>query len=69
MTKLYKAVDKLNGKMSCFLVNNQGVVISSHCGNDDSEIEMHKESENDLIYDDVEEFKNRAIDPVLIAEW
>lgn len=69
MGKLYKAVDKLVGKMRCFLVNDQGVVITSHCGNDNSEIEMHKESENDFIYDDVEEFKKRAINPVLIAEW
>ena len=69
MSKLYKAVDKLDGKMSCFLVNDQGVAISSHCGNDNSEIGMNKESENHFIYNDVEEFKRRAIDPVLIAEW
>ena len=55
--------------MSCFLVNDQGVAISSHCGNDSSEIGMNKESENDFIYNDIEEFKKRAIDPVLIAEW
>ena len=69
MTKLYKAVDKHDGKISCFLVNDQGVAISNHCGNDNSEIRMNKESENRFIYDDVEEFEKRAIDPVLIAEW
>lgn len=69
MTKLYKAVDKLDGMMSCFLVNNQGVVISCHSGNDNLEIEMHKRSENNFAYDSVENFNERAIDPVLIAEW
>nr|DAI72814.1 MAG TPA: hypothetical protein [Caudoviricetes sp.] len=69
MTKLYKAVDKLDGMMSCFLVNNQGVAISDYCRSDDSEIKMHKECENGFIYRSIEEFKERAIDPVLIAEW
>lgn len=69
MAKLYKAVDKLDGKMSCFLVNNQGVTIGGHSGNDNLEIELHKEIGNVFTYDGIEEFKKRAIDPVLIAEW
>lgn len=69
MAKLYKAVDRLDGMMSCFLMNDQGVAISAHCGNDNLEIEMHKGNGNALTYDSVEEFKERAIDPVLIAEW
>lgn len=69
MTKLYKAVDKLDGKMSCFMVSDQGVTISSHGGNDNLEIEIHKEIGNVLVYDGIEEFKKRAINPVLIAEW
>lgn len=69
MVKLYKAVDKLDGKMSCFMVSDQGVTISSHGGNDNLEIEIHKEIGNIFTYDGIEEFKERAIDPVLIAEW
>lgn len=69
MSELYKAVDKQDGKMSCFLVNDRGVAISSNCRNDNLEIRMNKECENDFIYNDVEEFEERAINPVLIAEW
>lgn len=69
MSKLYKAVDKRDGEMTCFLMNNQGVAISGYCGSDDLEIKMHKECENGFIYDSIEEFKERAIDSVLIAEW
>ena len=69
MTKLYKAVDKFDGTMSCFLVNDQGVAISGHCGKDNLEISMHKKAEDNFIYKSVEAFKERAIDPVLIAEW
>lgn len=68
MSKLYKAVDKQDGTMSCFLVNDQGVAVSTHCGNDMEEIAICKRCEDIFMYMSLERFSN-AINPVLIAEW
>ncbi|WCI99747.1 hypothetical protein [Klebsiella phage BUCT_49532] len=46
MSKLYKAVDKQDGTMSCFLVNDKGVPVSDHCGNDIKEIASCKRCED-----------------------
>lgn len=46
MSKLYKAVDKQDGTMSCFLVNDRGVAVSDHCGNDMKEVASCKRCED-----------------------
>lgn len=69
MTKLYKAVDKYDNEMSVWMVNTRGVAISTHFENDELEIMMNKEIESYAAYSEYKEFKLRAIDPVLIAEW
>ena len=46
MSKLYKAVDKQDGKMSCFLVNDKGVAVSTHYGSDMEEIDDCKYCED-----------------------
>ncbi len=69
MTKLYKAIDKYDNDPSVFMVNEKGVAVSRHCGNDELEIEMNKEIESYASYVKYKEFESRAIDPVLIAEW
>lgn len=68
MSKLYKAVDKQDGTMSCFLMNDKGVAVSDHCGNNMEEIDSCKYCENMFAYSSLERFSD-AIDPVLIAEW
>lgn len=68
MAKLYKAVDKLDGVMSCFFINHNGVVITPSDGIDSADIDDHKNWEI-FYYDDISEFEKRAINPVLIAEW
>lgn len=68
MSKLYKAVDKQDGTMSCFLVNDRGVAVSDHCGNDMKEVASCKRCEDIFSYSTLGRF-NDAIDPVLIAEW
>lgn len=68
MSKLYKAVDKQDGTMSCFLVNDKGVAVSTHYGSDMEEIDDCKYYENIFVYSSLGRF-NDAIDPVLIAEW
>lgn len=68
MSKLYKAVDKQDGTMSCFLMNDEGVAVSTHCGDDMREIDDCKHCEEMFIYSSLERF-NDAINPVLIAEW
>lgn len=68
MSKLYKAVDKQDGTMSCFLVNDRGVAVSTHYGSDMEEIDDCKHCEDIFCYSSLERFSD-AIDPVLIAEW
>ena len=69
MSKLYRGVDKSDGRESCFLVNDMGVAISSHCGDNEEEIQINKESEHSFEYESAGEFAERAINPVLIEEW
>lgn len=70
MSKLYKAVDRNYPKngLKCWLVNDKGVAISTHHGNDIRAINNCKRCEDILIYSSLERFSD-AIDPVLIAEW
>lgn len=68
MAKLYKAVDKMDGELSAFLVRDDGDVCKSFWHMDDeSEVDAAKQTGSMRIscingMDD-------AIDPVLIAEW
>lgn len=70
MSKLYKAVDRDNHKhgLKCWLVNDRGVAVSTHRGDDEKEITVCQDLENVFFYDSIERFSD-AIDPVLIAEW
>ena len=70
MSKLYKALDTVNPDygMKCWLVNDKGVAISTHHGNDIRAINNCKRCEDILIYTGLERFSD-AINPVLIAEW
>ena len=70
MSKLYKAVDRNDPEcgLKCWLVNDDGVAISTHCGDDEKEITLCYECENLFLYDSIERF-NDAIDPFLLAEW
>lgn len=49
-------------------MNDEGVAVSTHCGNDMEEIAICKRCEDIFFYSSLERF-NEAIDPVLIAEW
>lgn len=69
VSKLYKAVDALDGNVSAFLVSDKGVAISTWRWSDDVKIWIVKETEHDYDYDNIEEFTKRAINPVLISEW
>lgn len=71
MSKLYKAVDKrdIESGDKCWLVNDRGVAVSYWYWPDEEEVKANMASEGSFTYNDVEEFKERAIDPVLIAEW
>ena len=71
MTKLYKAVDKMDGVFGykCWLVNKRGVAVSYWLGDDEREVKTNKSAENLLGYSPIERFKENAINPVLIAEW
>lgn len=71
MSKLYRAVDKMDGKDSLFMMNELGVNISSWFDfqSETENIESCKNVEYIVSYSTIEDFKNRAINPVLIAEW
>lgn len=70
MTKLYKAIDKLDNSVSCFLVFEKGVIITSWTRSDDEEIEANKGLESfENLGLSLDSFERRAIDLVLIAEW
>lgn len=70
MSKLYKALDTVDPDygMKCWLVNDKGVAISTHGGDDENEITLCQGCENLFAYEPIERF-NDAIDPVLLAEW
>ncbi len=70
MTKLYKAIDKLDNSVSCFLVSEKGVIVTWQDRSDDEEIEVNKVLEKRASsWSPHDDFERRAIDPVLIAEW
>lgn len=68
MAKLYKAVDKMDGEMSSFLVAGNEVAITGYMG-DKEQISACKKAQVMYMYQDIEAFERRAINPVLIAEW
>ena len=70
MSELYKAVDRNDPEygLKCWLVNDKGVAISIHYGDDMRKINDCKQCEDVFIYSSLERFSD-AIDPVLIAEW
>lgn len=66
ITKIYKAIDAIDGEMSFFAVNDYGVVVASVSACDDMWSYFEEYCEMDLyIYSDHERF-NDAIDPILI---
>ncbi len=70
MTKLYKAIDKLDNSVSCFLVSEKGVIVTWWDRSDRGEIKANKVLEKRVTsWLSPENFERRAIDPVLIAEW
>ncbi|MBU8970810.1 hypothetical protein KSS88_18360 [Bacillus altitudinis] len=68
--KLYKAVDKVDGDMSAFLVYDNRKVAVSYWGElpDADKVEIVKIAASDYLREPAERF-NDAVDPVLIAEW
>lgn len=69
MSQLYRAIDKMDGKDSAFLIASDGVVIRTWEGDENWEIKYAKERELEPSTSDFSDFKNRAINPILIAEW
>ncbi len=70
MTKLYKAIDKSDNSVSCFLVSEKGVIVTWWDRSDRGEIKANKVLEKRVTsWLSPENFERRAIDPVLIAEW
>lgn len=70
MTKLYKAVDSVDGKMSVWFVKGKFVAMSSYELGDAGEIKRCKEMDrrDRFVFEGLSRFAD-AIDPVLIAEW
>lgn len=68
MTKLYKAIDRMDGKMCAFIVRDDGsVCISFWSASDAAEISMAKASF-------MRQWPSKrgiedAINPILMAEW
>ena len=69
MSQLYRAIDKMDGKDSAFLIASDGVVITTWEGDENWEIECAKERELEPSTSDFNSFGQRAINPVLIAKW
>ncbi|EMJ0319299.1 hypothetical protein V7I88_004571 [Salmonella enterica] len=68
MTKLYKAVDKMDGKLSAFLLRDDGKVCKSFWDeSDDKEIKMAKACGH--LQGSCSNGMADAINPVLVAEW
>lgn len=70
MAKLYKAVDKTDTAAGnkCWLVNVNGVAISTYQRGDAGESDINKKAESFFSYEHISRFGD-AINPVLIAEW
>ncbi len=69
MAKLYKAVDKMDGEVSGWLVAGDKVAVTPWVHSNSEKIRISKELACDYDYQDIEAFERRAINPVLIAEW
>lgn len=68
MTKLYKAIDKMDRKMGAFLVRDDGsVCISFWSASDAAEISMAKASF--MRQFPSERGMKDVINPILMAEW
>lgn len=71
MTKLYKAVDKMDAGAGykCWLLNDKGLAVSYWYLSDEEEVKANMISESGFMYISTARFKNDAINPILIAEW
>ena len=71
MTKLYKAVDKMDAGVGykCWLLNDKGLAVSYWHRPDEEEVKANMIAEGSFTYSSTARFKNDAINPVLIAEW
>lgn len=68
MTKLYKAIDKMDGEMTAFIVRDDGKVCKSNWrASDAAEISMAKASFRHQL--PCSRGMKDAINPVLMAEW
>lgn len=68
MSKLYKAIDKFDGKLSAFLVRNDGSVCKSFWRYSDEE-QICRIRRSEFSQGACSNGLDDAIDPVLIAEW
>lgn len=68
MAKLYKAVDKMDGELSAFLVRDDGDVCKSLWSMDD-ESEVNAAKRTGSMQMPCSNGMDDAINPVLIAEW
>ena len=67
--KLYRAVDKMDGADSMFLVyDNEEVAVAGWAFSDSEEVQLVKQCTGDYLRSSARRFKD-AIDPVLIMEW
>lgn len=67
MTKLYKAVSRLSGGVSAFLVHH-GMVCSFSWRGDET-VDIAKSVADKLSYCDMSYMEKYASEPVLVAEW
>ena len=67
MTKLYKAVCTLDGKVNAFLVHHGMVCAFSWRG--DKTVDIAKSVADSLLYRDMSYMEKYASEPVLVAEW
>lgn len=69
MAKLYKAIDRMDGAVSGFLVHNGMVSVTAWRDSDEVKIATAKALIDDYGYQDIEVFNSRAINPIIMAEW
>lgn len=68
MAKLYKAIDKMDGEMTAFIVRDDGTVCKSHWfASDSAEISMAKSSF--MVQYPCKRGMEDAINQALMAEW
>ena len=70
-SKLYKGLDTMDGVMTAWLVNSQGVAAANWLTNATEEecISVAKTLEYRYSYVSIDRFESRAVNPILIAEW